>query len=165
MADKNRLYITISDNRSGQPGAQDTTDIPTSGSTVEKKSINTAARYAEIQLLNLAKQTAVQSVNFAISNIGNLTGDYIAQRNVSIVKQSISGVMSVGMSTLGGAAVGGFVGSIVGFVIGTISLVGGTVQEGIQSKIDTAKQNLEIAQLRDRAGLNTTYDGSRGTEN
>lgn len=164
---ENKLYITISDNRSGHAGAQDGDATPTSGNKGGKKSDNgnAASRYAEQQLFNLVKQTAVQSVNFAVSNIGNLTGDYIAQRNVSVVKQAVSGVMSVGMSTAGGAAMGGWVGAIVGFSVGVVSLVGSSVQSEIQNRLDTAKQNLEIAQLRDRAGLNTTYDGSRGTEN
>lgn len=164
---ENKLYITISDNRSGQKGGQDGDATPTSGNKGDKKdnSGNAATRYAEHQLFNLAKRTAVQSVNFAISNIGNLTGDYIAQRNVGVAKQAISGVISVGMSTAGGAAVGGWVGAIVGFSVGVVSLIGSSVQSEIQNRLDTAKQNLEIAQLRDRAGLNATYDGSRGTEN
>lgn len=164
---ESKLYITISDNRSGQKGGQDGYATPTSGNKGDKKdnSGNAATRYAEQQLFNLAKQTAVQSVNFAISNIGNLTGDYIAQRNVGVAKQSISGVVSVGMSTVGGASVGGWVGAIVGFSVGVVSLIGSSVQSEIQNRLDTAKQNLEIAQLRDRAGLNATYDGSRGTEN
>jgi len=164
MAD-NKLYITISDNRSGQKGAQDSDATPTSRNKGDKKDGNAATRYAEHKLFNTAKQIAVQSVNFAISNIGNLTGDYITQRNVSVAKQAISGVMSVGMSTAGGAAVGGWVGTIVGFAVGVVSLVTSSVQSEVQNRLDTAKQNLELAQLRDRAGLNTTYDGSRGTEN
>lgn len=161
MAEKNKLYITISDNRNGGSG----TPTEKTDNEQEKDKESTLGKYAEHQLFHLVKQTAVKSANFAISNIGNLTGDYITQRRVSEVKQAVSGLMSIGMSTAGGAVAGGWVGAIIGFAVGVTSLVVDTVQSEVQNRIDNTKTNLEIAALRDRAGLNTVYDGSRGTEN
>ena len=159
MAEKNKLYITISDNRNGS------STTPNEKTDNEQNKESVIGKYAEHQLFHLAKQTAIKSANFAISNIGNLTGDYITQRKVSEVKQAVSGLMSIGISTVGGAAVGGFFGAVIGFTVGVTSLVVDTVQSEVQNRIDNTKTNLEIATLRDRAGLNTVYDGSRGTEN
>ena len=160
MADKNKLYITITDKRDGD--GQTPTQQP-KGTDGEKESA--LGRYAEHQLFHLIKNQVTKTVNFSISQIGNLSGDYTAQRKVNEVKQAISGVMQVGQSTLGGAAVGGWVGAIIGFAVGTISLISNTVQDEISNRIENTKTNLEIAALRDRAGLNSVYDGSRGTEN
>ena len=161
MADKNKLYITITDERQGDG------ETPTKQPEGTKKDKDGSAlgRYAEHQMFHLIKQQATQMVNFSINNIGNFTGDYIAQRKVSVAKQAISGVMQVGEATLAGAGVGGWVGAIVGFVLGGISLVTSSVYGEMQNRTNNAITNLEIAQLRDRAGLNTTHDGSRGTEN
>ena len=160
MANKNKLYITISDER----GGDGPTPTPQPGGAKEKDS-NALGRYVEHQMFHLVKRQATQAVNFAISNIGNFTGDYIAQRKVNVAKQAISGVMQVGEATLAGAGVGGWVGAIVGFVLGGLSLVADSVYGEMQNQTNNAITNLEIAQLRDRAGLNTVYDGSRGTEN
>ena len=160
MAEKNKLYITISDER----GGDGPTPMP-QPEGAKKKDSNALGRYAEHQMFHLIKQQATQAVNYAIANIGDLTGDYIAQRKVNVAKQAISGVMQVGEATLAGAGVGGWVGAIIGFVVGGISLVTSSVYNEIEARKNNRIANLEIAQLRDRAGLNAVYDGSRGTEN
>lgn len=158
----NKLYITISDKRG------DGNSIPTPSSSSDNKDKNDKdnllKRYAEHEMFHLVKGTAIKSVNYAISNIGNFTGDYIRQREVNVSKQMISNVMSIGMSTLAGAKYGP-VGAIVGFVAGVSSIAIGSVFEDISNRAEITKNNFDISQLRDRVGLNTIYDGSRGTEN
>lgn len=173
MASNNeKLYITISDNRGQTSGAS---GKPTPNSqSLDKAILNNLAdekfdnsllgRYAEHQLFHTVKGATMKAVNFSISNIGNLTGDYIAQKNVYYVKEAISNIMNVGMTTLAGAQFGP-VGAVVGFVAGVSSIVVSGIFDDISNRVEIAKNNFNISMLRERAGLNTVYDGSRGTEN
>ncbi len=162
MAEKNKLYITITDKRDGDGP----TPTPTpQGSSQKSDDLGMLGRYAEHELFHLVKNQTTQAVNYALANIGDLSGDYISQRKVNVAKQAISGIMQVGTATIAGARVGGYIGAAIGFVVGTISLISGSVYNELESRKNNRLTNLEIAQLRDRAGLNSVYDGSRGTEN
>lgn len=160
MADKNKLYITISDER----GGGGTIPTPKPDASKEKKERDTLGRYIEHEMFHLVKSQATQSVNFALSNIGNFTGDYITQRKVNEAKQSASGIMTIGVSTIAGAKYGPW-GAAIGFVVGAVSVISGGVFNVISNSVENAKENYNISQLRERAGLNSIYDGSRGTEN
>lgn len=163
MAESGKLYVIITDERKGG-GGETPTPQPGSGSGDGKDDSSALGRYAEHQLFHLVKSQMTQAVNFATSNIGDLTGDYIAQRKVNVAKQAISGVMQIGQATLGGAAAGGWVGAIIGFAVGTVSLVTSSAYSEAENRRSNALANQEIAQLRERAGLNASKDGSRGTE-
>ena len=163
METNNKLYITISDKRLG-----DGSGTPTNTTGLqqeEKQGMGVVGRYVEHQLFHLVKSTATQAVNFSLSNIGNLTGDYMAQTRVNEMKQEVSNLMSIGGAVLAGAQIGGIYGAAAGFVVGTASIISGNVFQDLSNRIQNAKANYDILQLRARAGLNTTLDGSRGTEN
>ena len=170
MAGNNsKLYITISDDRGN--GSQSTPTKQSSGGTGGNNSgkqiaeeDNAVFRYAEHEMFHMAKNLATQSVNFSMNNIGNFTGDYIAQRRVNEMRQAASGIVSIGMTTLAGAKYG-LTGAVVGFLVGTYSMLTGSVFEVIVNQSQNAKANYNISQLRQRVGLNSIYDGSRGTEN
>ena len=157
MADaKNKLYITISDKRGEDSNGN-------SAKEKEKES-DTLGRYAEHEVFHLLKSTASKTINYSISNIGNFTGDYITQRKVNMCKDAIDSAMTIGMSMIAGSKFGP-VGTAVGFVVGVASEVTGSVFEDISNRAENRKTNYNIEQLRDRVGLNTKLDGSRGTEN
>lgn len=162
MAGSGKLYITISDERGGGGGS---TPIPKPSDGSKKDNGDILGRYVEHEMFHLAKAQVTKAVNFAIGNVGNFTGDYITQNKINNMRSSLSGFMNIGMATIAGAKVGGWVGALVGFTIGTISEVSSGVYDTIAKSNENAKTNYEIAQLRDRAGLNTLLDGSRGTEN
>ena len=156
----NKLYITISDNRGGSPD----TPTPKPQSAEKKQEDDTLGRYIEHEMFHLAKSQMTQAVSFALGNIGNFTGEYIVQRKVNALRQFASGIMNIGTATLAGAKYGA-PGAVIGFVVGTVSQLSSGVFERIQTSAEYAKTNYDIAQLRDKVGLNTVYDGSRGTEN
>ena len=163
MADKNKLYITISDNRGG--GDSVPTPQPDGGKS-EKKKEDTLGRYIEHQVFHLVKQQAQAAVNFALGNIGNFTGDYFIQTRINEARKNVSGFMNIGMMTVAGAqATGSWVGAVVGFAVGSISQISSGIFDTITKEVENRRTNYEISQLRERAGLNTTLDGSRGTEN
>ena len=165
MAENNKLYITITDKR-GDGGSGIPTPSPSDSSSAKKEQDDDSLlkRYVEHELFHLVKGTATKAVSFSINNIGNFTGNYIKQQEVNEIKQGISGVMTIGMSTLAGAKFGPW-GAVAGFVVGVSSIVANTIFDDISNRANNAKNNFEISMLRERAGLNTIYDGSRGTEN
>ena len=72
--------------------------------------------------------------------------------------------MNIGMTTLVGAKYGP-AGAVIGFVVGATSVISGGIFDDVSNRMENAKNNFNIEMLRERAGLNTIYDGSRGTEN
>lgn len=157
--ENNELYITISDNRSAD------------GSVAKEKTKNGSffgdnlGKYVEHEAMHFVKQQVTQAVNYSLSNIGNFTGDYITQRRVNEIRKGVNTAIGIGMMTIAGAKTGGWIGAIIGFTIGVAGTVANEFYEHKSSLVEFKKQNLEISLLRQRAGLNTWYDGSRGTDN
>lgn len=97
-----------------------------------------------------------QAVNFGLSNVGNFTGNYIAQENINQALETLSGVSSIVM----GAVSGGWVGA----VIATASVAVRGITKEISRSINYQNQEINSSMMRQRSG-NALYDGSRGTEN
>lgn len=120
--------------------------------------------WARSHLLNTTKQIAKQAVTFSISNIGNFSGDYITQTHVKHSFDALSGLASVGMGALAGFKYGGGpIGAVIGASLAVVSQTITGITNIISGVIENEKINYEIAQLKDRSGLNTYVDGSRGT--
>lgn len=162
MANDGKIYIIITDKTpggDGQPG----------GSTIinkEDKSKNNAlSDYAAHQFFNLITNQTKNIINYQLNNIGNFTGEYDTQRHVNFARQTISSLIGLGMAAISGAKYGGGWGALIGVTVATTGML---INSGLQYNSDllqNKKTNYEIAQLRDRSGLNTLKDGSRGTEN
>lgn len=165
MAQNDKLYIIITDKRGDETPVEPTPVQPKKPFETPMEDNSLLGRYAEHEFFHLIKENINRGANFAINNIGNITGDYISQRGVNEAKQLVSGLTGVAMSTIAGFKIGGQAGAIVGFIAGTASALSDSYFEYAQKTINTAKANLEIKELRNRTGLNTIYDGSRGTEN
>lgn len=161
----NKLYITISDKRLGDGG-----NTPSSSNSSEReansmsKEDNLIKRYAEHELFHLVKATTTRAINYSISNIGNFTGDYITQRKVNVAKGIVDSAVTIGVSTIAGAKYGP-IGAAIGFVTGVASETIMGVLDDISNRAENTKANFNIEQLREKVGLNTKLDGSRGTEN
>ena len=161
--DKNKIYISISDNR-GKGGSG--TSTPVREDVIEKQEDeNLILSYAGHKLFDLTKQQVEKAIDYSLSNIGNFTGDYIAQRKVNEMKSFISGVARIGASTWAGLSVGGGAGAVVGFVVGAVSTVSSAIYSDKTNRIENQKINYSIEQLRQRAGMNSLIDESRGTLN
>lgn len=166
MANNNgKLYITISDERGVGYGVGNLGGTNGGNQPAESKDGSIITRYAEHELFHLAKRTVQQAVNYQLSNIGNFTGNYIRQEEVNQLRQGVSDLMNVAVSTFAGFATAGPIGAVAGFVAGATSIVSSAIYSDLSAKVSYAKTNFSISQLRERAGLNATYDGSRGTEN
>ena len=104
------------------------------------------------QMINIGRQT----INYAVSNIGNYTGDYIKQNEINKSLDVLSDLTTVGL----GFATGGWIGGIVA-TVGVITKTGFQIASEQQQ---IAKSNRQYDYLRDRTG-NATTNESRGTQN
>lgn len=158
MSSDGKIYITISDARTGEI-IKDTDKILPKGKG-QLSAENTFGEFARHQFFNLIEKEAKQMVNYTIGNIGNFTGDYNAQRQVNYAKSVTSSAMSI----LGGAAVGSQFG-VPGAIIGAYSVIMAQAANfGLQlhsENIAIRKQNYNISQLRQLSGLDGLTNGSR----
>lgn len=161
MASDGKIYITISDRR-GQGGG----DTPTPGVPDEKqeeKKENTLESWIAHQGLNLLKQQVVNNLNFAINNIGNFTGNYQLQREQQRELAIFNKIIGVGLTVYAGAKVGGVPGVLIALGVQAVNETVNFVQQYMLNEVQQKQTNHNIEQLRQRSGLNTLRDGSRGT--
>lgn len=85
----------------------------------------------------IAIQMAKQATQFVVSNYGDLTGDYIQQKNIQ------------GALEIGGLALM----AIKGGAVGTALAVGILVIKVAQRSIEVERANRSIALLRERTGM------------
>lgn len=160
-----KIYIIVTDKLpgGGEPGPKP----KPSPKKPERETLSDTlmSHWAKSQLISEVKQLATTAVNYQLSNIGNFTGDYIQQTRVNDALRSLSGLTHIVSATVAGAKAGGPWGAVIGFSLGVINQTISSALEMNSRRIEVNKTNYEIAQLRQRVGLNTVLDGSRGTEN
>lgn len=163
------IYISHEPPASGQGGAVAGANGASGtngngGGTTTTDNDSLMNHWARSHLLNTTKQIAKQAVTFSISNIGNFSGDYITQTHVKHSFDALSGLASVGMGALAGFKYGGGpIGAVIGASLAVVSQTITGITNIISGMVENSKINYEIAQLKDRSGLNTYVDGSRGT--
>lgn len=160
------IYISHEPPASGQGGADDggNGDNGNDSGTTTTNNDSLINHWARSHLLNTTKQIAKQAVTFSISNIGNFSGDYITQTHVKQSFDALSGLASVGLGALAGFKYGGGpIGAVIGASLEVVSQTVTGITNIISGMVENSKINYEIAQLKDRSGLNTYVDGSRGT--
>ena len=161
MAEDGKIYITISDKRFGKNKAE--ADEQNNIDKEKEKKEPTLKSFAQHKFFNLIESQAKQAVSYTIGNIGNFTGDYIAQQGAATAMSFISDLTDIGMSIAAGSKFG-VPGMIVAGAVTVISKVGNTAYSVYSGWVETSKRNRAIDQLRTRAGLNGTNNGSRGTD-
>ena len=163
MADNDgKIYITISDRRFGRNKAEADEQNKTEKN---KENENPLADFAKHKFRNLIESQAKQAVNYTIGNIGNFTGDYINQTHMSEALNFVNSVLDIGAAAYAGLK---YTGHAAGAIIAAgVAVAGKAITTGEQyyaGYVANVRQNRAIAQLRDRAGLDGTNNGSRGTE-
>lgn len=160
MANDGKIYITISDRRDGDgPG------LPNNVQENEEKDKFSLATYAGTVLMKTLVNNTKKTVMYTINNIGNFTGNYRLQKDISEAIQLGESVLSIGRSFLAGTIVSGG-NPIVGLIAAGADLIGQGVNLALQensSLFAIKMQNYEIDKIRELSGLNTLKDGSRGT--
>lgn len=122
--------------------------------------------WAKNQFISETKSLISKAVMYQLSNIGNFTGDYITQTGVNNNIASVNALAQIGIGAYAGfRATGSPIGALIGGGIAMANTLTSTIMNIHSLRVQNQQTNYEIAQLRDRAGLNSLKDGSRGTEN
>lgn len=113
------------------------------------------------QILATSTSIAKQTASYAVSQYGDMTGDYIGQRKIDKTLDVAQGLMSIGSSAVMGGVSGGWIGAIVGAGLTTIQMGVGY----IRGAYETGKH---ITVVNDQANYNAQrlgsilVDGNRG---
>lgn len=162
MANDGKIYIIVTD-QLPNGGGQVVPD--SSKKDKDKDKEGHFASWAVHQYLSLVKEQALNNINFAINNIGNFTGDYQTQRAAQTAMSFINEMAGLGAAIFAGAKMGGVPGAIVATSVYGINKAVSTIQTYQLINLQQKQTDYSIKQLQNRSGLNTRYDGSRGTEN
>lgn len=154
-----KIYIIVTNQLPGGGGE------PTPGGDGEKKDKKqtTLQDFIQHRFFNFIESQAKQAINYSISNIGNFTGDYITQQHVSDAMQFVSFGLNLGTAALAGSKFG-VPGAVVAVALTLAAKTITTTEQLLAGSVENARQNREIRQLRTRAGLSSSNNGSRGTE-
>lgn len=155
-----KLYIIITDKR-----PEDSSSVTNVLKSDEKKSKNTLDSWMADKFYDLMKNTVKNTVNFTVNNIGNFTGNYETQRVMQNAVSLGSRVLSIGKAAVGGWVAFGPIGAIVGASISIINQGVQMAEEYLVTKSQEARDNMKVNKLKERSGLYSLGDGSRGTMN
>lgn len=131
----------------------------------EEKDEDLFSHWAKNRLISLGKGLAKKAVMYPLSNIGNFTGNYVAQTQINNSLSVVNSLLSIGTAAFAGFKLFGPPGAAIAASIAVINETVSYSLQSISNWVENQKINYNIDQLRDRSGMNATLDGSRGTEN
>ena len=152
-----KIYITISDTRNGSGGGVS----PDTQNEQSQDKESAVGKYLQHRFFNFVEGQAKQFVNYTVSNIGNFTGNYQAQRDVQVIMDNASFLINLGTSIVAGAKMGGAWGAVLA---GAITVGSKAINFGYQEyseQFQNRKVNRNIDMMRRRLGLEGLTDGSR----
>ena len=112
------------------------------------------------QLASAGLNALRNTFNFAKSNYGNFTGDYVGQQKIDNAFSVANTFVSLGSSIFNGAMAGGIPGAVVGAVVGAVSMGVTAWQSGVEYKTSIIKANDSAFFNSQRIG-NVLRNGSR----
>jgi hypothetical protein len=161
MINDGKIYIVITDKLPNGNGAGGVN----ADNSQKDQAEEITNHWARDRLIGETKSLIKKATMYQLSNIGNFTGDYITQTHVNDTISNVSSLANIGFSMLAGAKIAGGIGAVVGLSLAVINQTATDIMRIHSVRIQNQKTNYEIEQLRNRAGLNSRLDGSRGTEN
>lgn len=183
MAD-GKIYITISDTRGGGSGGgdgripgRDADDTTPGGSGGDRNPspypsemlANTIKenKYLTHEAIHFLRAESMALINNYIGTIGERTGNYLAQQNAQVAVGLAGKMAGIAMAGATGFKLSGGNPLGMAFGVGVASLLSMTNMDLSWRSYERQikKQNMDIAEVRRRAGLDSLNDGSRGTEN
>jgi hypothetical protein len=140
---KNEIHVVVENIITDSSSQNDSSSsskpsIPTS----DKQQQQTQSKTAGIGKAVIANAVN-QAGQFALSNYGNLTGDYQTQANIQ------GGLEMIGLGVMA-----------LSSPVGAVAAVGSLVIKGINRQVDIAKKNQQVDLLRARTGM-MNYSGGR----
>lgn len=112
--------------------AQDpnTPQLPSNASTIVENTQNSVVK-------TMAVQMGRQALQYALSNYGNLTGDYVGQSNIS------AGIEIGSLALM----------SMTGGVVGALAAIGALTVKNLNYYLDVKKSENQARAMRERVGL------------
>lgn len=157
MAD-GKIYIIVTDQLPNGGGHL----VPDQPNKKDKEG-NDLQSYVAHKFFNLIESQAKQAVMFTLQNIGNFTGNYVAQQEVNNALKFVNFGEKLGVAALAGAKFGPVGAGIAAGVV-AVGEYFSQAQEWFTGYVENQRQNRQIEMLRSRAGMNSTNNGNRGTE-
>lgn len=158
-----KIYIIVTDKLPGGKG--ETTPEKPKKKEEETSDNSLLMHWARDSLINTAKQTVNKAIDYSLNNIGNFTGNYIAQTHINNLRSNLHTLTSIGESAFAGFMFAGPVGAVISTSLAVLNTGTSSLFQIHSNLVANRKTNYEIEQLRNRSGMNTLLDGSRGTEN
>lgn len=118
---------------------------------------------AEQAAIAFSLATLKRQINYEISQMGNRTGNYIAQAETELAMEMLGNVTTVAMATAAGAKYGGVPGAVAGFLISAGSIGIGYANQYRTLMNNIARLDTYANIMQDRSG-NANNNGSRGTD-
>lgn len=163
MTNDGKIYIIVTNKLPAGTSVPTITDGQKTESSSTTKSESLLARYAQHKFFNFIQSQTEQFISYEISNIGNFTGNYVAQRNVDSTVASLNVLTNVATAAYAGFTMSG--GNVFGALIGAgVSVISQTVSFLQREKINQLvfrQQNYTLDVLKERSGLYSLDNGSR----
>ena len=167
MNSDGKIYIIVTD-KLPDGGSGQITNVQSGSKTniSDKNMVSEAVDvWAVNNIMSTLKHIATREAMNQVSNYGNFTGDYITQQHINNSMSALSGLKSIGKAAVSGALFGGAIGAVIGVSLATVDNLNKNIIETRNNILSNNKQNYEISQLKNRTGLNSNINWSRGTEN
>ena len=167
MADEGtgKIYIIVTNKLPG--GSSGEAAIATEAKSEESTRDNSLLKhYAMNKFISTVENTTRNAINFGLNNIGNFTGNYILQQQISDTRMFLNSLAGIGMAAWAGfKASGSGWGALIGAGVEIMNQTISKIESLSLINLQQRQTNYNIAQIRERSGLNGKIDGSRGTEN
>ena len=159
MNNDGKIYIIVTDklpNGGGEPirGSDNKQD--------KDKKENSLLKYSQHRFFNFIESQTKQFINFESNNIGNLTGNYVAQREVQANIKAAGTLMNMANATAQAVITTGSLAA--GFITAGIMIAGAVISYEQQEKVNQMafkQQNYELSMLKNRSGLYALDNESR----
>lgn len=124
-----------------------------------------ASKYITTRLLESGVHIIERVSNEYVSYIGYGKGDYEQSKKIQFTLSYGERLANIGVSAGAALATGHPVVAGIDVVVGLVGFAVTTVWDAKESTVATTASNYNAEQIERRAGLSSTRDGSRGTEN
>lgn len=152
------IFITNTNGNGGGNQGQANANGTTGGNTATAATRDSAVKQTMTSVyvhrtLSLAANTGKTIARYAVSQYGDMTGDYMGQRKIDYAIGVAETVISIGSSTIMGGMSGGIPGAVFGFIASTASV-------GVSAYTASKEYEKNVTRANNLANYNAQRIGS-----
>lgn len=136
-----------------------------SSSKENSKKNSFISKYVATRIAESVVHTAEKGISENISRIGYMQGDYVTEDKYSQLFDIGRKITNTAVTAGVAVVTGHYVVAAIGVVVSAVNSAIDVLYNTIQTNALLVSTNYNSEQLSKRAGLSSTKDGSRGTEN